>query len=322
MAISDKKMLPLVLGAAAVAGLIAFVATRPRGPGAGAAGAAEPQGASAAVIVALEAKRRKADADLVRAACAAAAADSCECRQEAALRALNRDLHAEALGVIMGADAACRGQGKTAGMEAEALARAGQLGPAAAKATEVLQGDANNPFATYALGQSAYMNGDLAGADGLFRQAVARGRGAPAHLILGLMAFRKNDFDGARAEFGKMLESDPEDVDAHYNLAVVAGAQNRYRDAREGYLGVLRRDPAHADARYNLALLTHSAGATQEAQHHLAELEKITKPDDPRVAQLKAVLGTTAAAPGAGTQPPGVVTGRVEGSAAPAVSAP
>jgi Flp pilus assembly protein TadD len=72
--------------------------------------------------------------------------------------------------------------------------------------------------------------------------------------------------------------------------AQAAQRQGRFHDAREGYLNALALDPALADARYNLAVLTHAAGADEEANHDLAELERIA-PGDPRIAQLKALLG-------------------------------
>lgn len=256
-------------------------------------------GAPAKVISALENARRPADAERVRQACAGAAANGCECSKEAARRALDRDLHAEAL-TVLSRDPSC-----APGAQAEALARAGRSVEAIAQATPLAA--SGDPFASYALAHARYAQGDVVEAAAHAAQAAARGRGAPARLLLGLIAFRSGDLTRAREEFSQMLASDADDVDALYNLAVVAGAQNRYRDAREGYLRVLKLDPRHLDARYNLGLLTHSAGASLEAQHHLQKLERTAAAGDPRVVRLRQALAAPA------PDPRTTVAGRVDG---------
>jgi tetratricopeptide (TPR) repeat protein len=243
------------------------------------------------ILSALENSRRMADAERVRRACEGGALRSCACRQEAAHRALDRNLHAEAQAVLLG-DAECDQQPTTRGLLAEVLARSERSDDAIAKANETLGADPNQRFATYALAHAGYAKGEIARAADEARRAIERGRGAPAHLLLGLIAYRAGNLAAARAEFEQMLVDNAEDVDALYNLAVIAGRQNRYRDAREGYLNVLELDPGHLDARYNLGLLTHSVGASAEAEHHLQKLEAIAPSDDHRVANLRAVLAT------------------------------
>jgi tetratricopeptide (TPR) repeat protein len=215
-------------------------------------------------------------------------------------------MHAE-VQTLLSADAACADSPRGKGQSAEALTRAGKHDEAIARAKEALATDPNEPFATYALAHAAYAKGDVAQAVEQAKLAVDRQRGAPAHLLLGLIAFRANDFGSAKAGFEKMLAQNPDDTDAHFNLAVLAARQNRYRDAREGYLKVLSLDPKHLDARYNLGLLTAGAGATMEAQHHLQKLEAIAPKDDPRVTSLRATLARPAA------PSPGTVSGQLDG---------
>jgi tetratricopeptide (TPR) repeat protein len=250
--------------------------------------AAEPA-PYAPIVSALENSRRMADAERVRTACEGVAGASCACRQEAAERALDKNLHAEAQAVLAG-DPECERQAATRGLAAEALARADRTGEAIAQANQALGMEPDQRFATYALAHASYAKGDVARAAQEARRAIERGRGAPAHLLLGLIAYRGGELDSARAEFEKMLAANAEDVDALYNLGVVAARQDRYRDAREGHLQVLRLEPRHLDARYDLGLLTHSAGAGSEARHHLQKLEAIAPKDDPRVASLRATL--------------------------------
>jgi tetratricopeptide (TPR) repeat protein len=258
----------------------------------------------AAIVSALENSRRTADAERVRTACAGRAAGSCACRQEAAARALDRDLHAEAVAVLAG-DPKCA----SPGLEAEALARSNRADEAITLAGEVLAAAPTDGHAAYALAHAHYSKGDAARALEAARRAVEARRGAPAHLLAGLIAYHANDLTAAKHEFDRMLALDPDDVDAHYNLAVVAGRENRYRDSREGYLRVLRLSPRHFDARHNLALLTHWAGATTEAKHHLEKLEAVADKDDERVTRLRAAL----AAPPQGV--PAAAQGQVEGGA-------
>ncbi len=222
-------------------------------------------GAHADIVRSLQAKRRTADSKAVREACAGEREGSCACRQTATERALNRDLHALALGMLAGADDACKRNTKTRGMEAEALARAGRTKEAIAKANATLEADDANPFATYAQAHVSYQTGNLAIAVKLAQRAIKRGRGATAHLLLGVMAFRNKEYKVARDNYNKILELDPREVDAHFNLAILSAAEGEVGAAREGYLEVLRLDPRHLDARNNLALLTHSAGATASA---------------------------------------------------------
>ena len=87
-----------------------------------------------------------------------------------------------------------------------------------------------------------------------------------------------------------MLHDAPNDVPALYDLALVDQTENRYHAAREGYLRVLRLEPRNLDARYNLAVLTQSIGARAEAQHHVAEFEKVAPPGDTRAVALKQLV--------------------------------
>lgn len=214
---------------------------------------------------------------------------SCDQLEAAASLDLDRDQGATALAVMEKAPDKCRTMPSMRGRHAEALVRTGRNEEAMAEANEVLASQPQDPYATYALAQSQHAAGNFVDARKNAEAAVQRGRGLPAQLLLGNLAFKMGDYAVARSSYNAILKANPDDVTAVYNLALVDQQQNRYRDAREGYLKVLRLDPKHLDARFNLAILTHNAGATMEAQHHLQKLMEAA-PGDARVERLKAAL--------------------------------
>lgn len=249
------------------------------------------------VAEALESRGRALGAKRVREACASSA--TCACRQVTAHAALDADLHAEAT-ASLASDPACAKEPKSQGMEAEALSRAGKHDEALAKANGVLKASPEEPFATYALAHASWGKGDALTAVQEATNAIRRGRGAPAHLLMALIHFRAKGYDAARVELEQMRKLDPNDVDALYNLALLAQIQNRYREAREGYLKVLQVAPKHADSRYNLGVLTHSVGALDETRHNLEQLKAIVAADDERVKKLEALLAGPPPNPGGG----------------------
>ena len=276
----SQTVIWVVVGIVIVAGIL-LVRSRKTGP-------PVDEQAYQQVASALEQRARPADAKKVRQKCSSAS--DCDCVITTAKLALDRDLHAEALRLIEPSTKACGN--RVTGLRAEALARAGKLEAARKATASVLAQQPKDPYATYAMAQVAYAEGDNTKAKAQALAAVERGRGSAANLLLGLIAFNAGDMPGATDAFNKMLQDDPENVEAHYNLAVVAHRLNQYRSAREGYLKVLRLHPKHLDARYNLALLTHSAGAVPEAKHHLKKLREAAPPGDPRVARLEAAFSS------------------------------
>lgn len=120
--------------------------------------------------------------------------------------------------------------------------------------------------------------------------AIAMGGGRGAQLQAAKIAILRERWDEAESKLRPILEADPNDADAHYDLALVAHRRGRYNDARSGYLAALRARKDHPDARYNLALLTWERNVRQEAQHHVERFVEAW-PDDPRVAELRAMVG-------------------------------
>jgi tetratricopeptide (TPR) repeat protein len=221
---------------------------------------------------------------------------ACEQVEDHVAQELDQDHGARALDLADGAPEKCRSRGALRGRRAEALARVGRVEEASGEALQVLARDEGNAYATYALAQCEHAKGDFDGARRHAQAAVERGRGAPAHLLLGVVAYKQGDYAAARAAYVRVLEVRSDDVQATYNLALVDHQLDRYRDAREGYLKVLRLDPGNLDARFNLGLLTYRAGATLEARHHLEKLREMA-PGDDRVKRLEAALSMPPPAP-------------------------
>jgi len=287
----QKMFVALLLAGLAVAlGAVLYLRS-------GSANAPQAAGTEAGVLEKLEAAGRSGPARLAKAACTGGM--SCACRQATAHAALDGDLHADALAVLAG-DPACAKDPKSQGMQAEALARAAHGDEAVAKANEVLRANPDDAFATYALAHAAWTKGDVATVMEQSVNAVRRGRGGPAHLLLSLVYFRTKAYESAKQELQQMLKLDPNDIDALYNIALISQIENHYREAREGYLRVLRLAPKHADSRFNLGVMTHSVGAIQETRHNLERLKEIVPAADARVKKLEALLAGPPPNPGQG----------------------
>lgn len=224
--------------------------------------------------------------------CGTANEPSCDCRQRAALAAFDRRAPAAALEVLRAGTEECR-SGALLGLEAEALARSDQSEAALTEASRVFAVDPKNPYASYATGLAQQKLGKPQAAIDAAREAVTRGRGATAHVLVGLLEYQNKNFDEAERAFEKALEIDPKSAEAMFNLAVLNQRRNDYNKTREGYLKTLRIDPTHADALYNLAILTRSVGATSEAKHYVEKLSRVVGEADPRVARLRETLGAS-----------------------------
>jgi len=218
----------------------------------------------------------------------------CVCLKEAAGAGLDVDLGKEVL-ALLEHDKTCT-DAALPGMRAEALVRSGARDEGWKLAITVLSKAQRDPYAQCALALALYQQGNLAQAAAAAKEADGFGRGSGAEMVLGLVEYASGNFDAARAAFGSMLETEPDDAGAEYNLALVSQQQGRYGESRRFYLAVLRTNPKHKEARYNLAILAHSIGADAEAQHHLEKLRSIDA-NDPGVSKLEAALATPPAKP-------------------------
>lgn len=285
---------------AAAAGLLGYGAYAGRtperngegSPATSAASSSAPRPAAQPAASSAHAPRRKAltATELLSQTCDNRGKPACDCRQRAALAGFDRRAPGAALEIVQASTEVCR-QGALLGLEAEARARNDQSAQALEEARRILALDPKNAYATYASALAYQKTGKPAEAIQAAREAVKLGRGATAHVLVGLLEYQNKNFDEAQAAFEKALEIDPKSAEATFNLAVLNQRRNDYHKTREGYLKTLRLDPTHADALYNLAILTRGVGATSEAKHYVDKLSTVVGEDDPRVLRLRESLG-------------------------------
>ena len=127
------------------------------------------------------------------------------------------------------------------------------------------------------------------------RDAMDRGAGRDAQLLLASLWLAKGDVGTALQLLETLTKNDPNDPDAVYDLALANDMRGDFNPAREGYLKALRLEPDYRSARYNLAVLTLRQGIVVEARHHALEFAA-RFPDDPRAPGL---IKLTGASPGA-----------------------
>ncbi len=167
------------------------------------------------------------------------------------------------------------------GPRVEALARVSRCAEVRS-AAEALR-ETSQGHAEYALALCAYRGQRPAEARELAELAVARGRQAPGHLLLGILALEARDLAAAEASLRLAGARAPHLAEAQYNLGLVMQERGRYNDARTAYLAALAAEPRYHDARYQLVLLTARGGALLEARHHLERLRTVLGAQDERV---------------------------------------
>jgi len=120
-------------------------------------------------------------------------------------------------------------------------------------------------------GIAAESRGDPAGAERLFRQALAIApASARAHRNLGIALQAKGEFSAAAAAHAEAIRLDPVLAHARYNLALACVAQDDFDKAEKEFRAALRLRPEFPEAWVGLAEVLESKGCDQEA---LAALE-------------------------------------------------
>jgi len=119
---------------------------------------------------------------------------------------------------------------------------------------------------TYGMAETAYLDGDYAGAARLF-DTYTREHGANAwgHYMLGLSEWKSGDLDAAEEAFLTALEIKPDHVKSLVNYGRVLLEQDRPAEARVQLELALAADPAGIDARRVMGRIQHAAGELEEA---------------------------------------------------------
>lgn len=220
--------------------------------------------------------------------CVEAKPSHCGCRTRRAEVALASDRWEAALADLEQVGE-CKGDDGTryARSKVLALALAKRIDEAAPLLAEAPADDA---WTHYARALVATERGDVPSALTSAREAVERGAGRGAKLLLAALAILAGDLDVAEPILDELLQANKNDAEALYDRALVADKQGDFNVARQRYLDALAARPNSPDARYNLALLTLRHGARDEAAHHARKFIE-TWPTDPRGPALQARIG-------------------------------
>ena len=112
---------------------------------------------------------------------------------------------------------------------------------------------------------------------------------AGAHLYLGKLALRENDFGAAEMEFRRSVEANPDNAEAHAELGFVYVQLERYAQARESLARSLKLQPDGVRANMTLLTLyqrTDDQRAAEQAKH---VKEVIKKRDEESKALLRTI---------------------------------
>jgi glycosyltransferase involved in cell wall biosynthesis len=97
------------------------------------------------------------------------------------------------------------------------------------------------------------------------------------HFLLGNFAVKRDDVEGAVAEYDRCLASDPAFAPSHNNLGVIAAAQGRRQQARERFLEAAALRPGYSDPHQNLEALQKGHGS--DLRYTFAPLRAVLRPD-------------------------------------------
>ncbi len=97
-----------------------------------------------------------------------------------------------------------------------------------------------------------------------------------AHVNLGRLLHEEGAPAAAEKHYREALEIDPEHETAAFNLGVALEDLGRLRDAIEAYQRALELDPQNADAHFNLAGLYERRGEKAAALRHLKTCRRLT----------------------------------------------
>jgi tetratricopeptide (TPR) repeat protein len=220
--------------------------------------------------------------------CVEAKPSHCGCRTRRAELALAADRWEAALADL-------EQVGECKGDDVARFARSKVLALALAKRVDeaeplLASAPADDAWTHYAQALVATERGDVPTALASAKEAVERGAGRGAKLLLAALAILAGDLDAAERILDELVRANKNDPEALYNRGLVADKRGNFNVARERYLAALAARPNSPDARYNLALLTLRHGAREEAGHHARKFSE-TWPADPRGPALQARIG-------------------------------
>ena len=104
-------------------------------------------------------------------------------------------------------------------------------------------------------------------------------------MLLGGTCFLQEKYPEAEAEYRRVIELKPDNVDAWYNLGLALLKLGKPGDAREAFATTVRISPSRVFARINLAELLLAEGKQEEALEHLEAAIKLA-PEEQQAREL------------------------------------
>ena len=96
-----------------------------------------------------------------------------------------------------------------------------------------------------------------------------------ARIELGLLYYKKHDFDKEAEQYQEVLKLNPDNVDALYNLAWNLESHGKYKEATPMYEKALKLDPEDTETLYQLGLSYLAQGNKGKAMEMYGRLKKI-----------------------------------------------
>jgi tetratricopeptide (TPR) repeat protein len=103
------------------------------------------------------------------------------------------------------------------------------------------------------------------------------------------LLYDKGNYDEAKLEFARVLESDPSSNSARFNMARTLAAMGDHAAAVRAYEALLAKDPNDVAARYQLGLSYAATGQKNEALTEIGRALQLDR-DANRVAEMRKKL--------------------------------
>ncbi|MGB7156522.1 MAG: tetratricopeptide repeat protein [Tepidisphaeraceae bacterium] len=162
----------------------------------------------------------------------------------------------------------------------------------------VLQTDPTNPLARHQLANELARRDDLDGAEAQYRAVLkSHPDDALALLNLGNIEARRKRLDLAEPFYREALRLKPSLTRAHLSLGLVLARQRRFAEAEQSFAEALEQDPESALAHYQMGAALREQGRSIEAAAHFQSALRL----DPKLADAARALAELRAA--AATRP-------------------